>query len=496
MQQKHAIIIGSGIAGLAIATRLAVLGFRVSVYEKNPGPGGKAGQLLIDGFTFDTGPSLFTQPCDVEELFSFAGEDIAKYLRYKKVPLASKYFFENGAVINASSDPETFTAELENKGFESRVKVLSYLSKAAKMYRDIGEVVLNYSLHKTSTWFHPRLLKAIAATRISQVVGTMNDYNQKNFMSAEARQIFNRFATYNGSNPYTAPAMLSMISHLEHNGGVYYPEGGMYSITNALYRLAVEKGVEFNFNQPVERIIYHEGIARGVVVKGVNTSCDLVISNADVYFTFKNLVGHNTKAAKVIKSERSSSAIVFYWGINRIFPSLDLHNIFFSTHYKEEFDCIFKKKTVSEDPTVYINITSKIEPGHAPENKENWFVMVNVPANHGQDWDAIQQQVRVNVISKLSRMLDTDIEACIECEEIVNPVILEQQTGCYQGAIYGGSSNSKWASFSRPPNFTSYISNLYFCGGTVHPGGGIPLCLKSAKITAALVKEKFKEKAH
>ena len=188
-----------------------------------------------------------------------------------------------------------------------------------------------------------------------------------------------------------------------------------------------------------------------------------------------------------MNQERSSSAIIFYWGIRHLFPELDLHNIFFTQDYKQEFECLFEKKSVYNDPTIYINITSKEESSDAPKDSENWFVMVNAPGDFGQDWDKIIQETRKNIISKLSRILNTDIESLIEVEDILTPPLIERKTSSYRGSLYGTASNSKFAAFLRHPNFSNRIENLFYCGGSVHPGGGIPLCLLSAKITADLI---------
>ena len=206
------------------------------------------------------------------------------------------------------------------------------------------------------------------------------------------------------------------------------------------------------------------------------------------------MLNNDDKAKKILQQERSSSALVFYWGIKKEFEQLQLHNIFFSDNYEAEFDCLFRKKTLYADPTVYVNITSIMEPGHAPAGKANWFVMINAPANVAQDWEAIKAEARKNIIQKLNVVLGQDIEALIETEEILDPVTIEERTASYQGSLYGTSSNSKLAAFLRHPNFTKKIKGLYFCGGTVHPGGGIPLCLKAAKIVSGLIKKE--KRAH
>ena len=179
----------------------------------------------------------------------------------------------------------------------------------------------------------------------------------------------------------------------------------------------------------------------------------------------------------------STSAIVFYWGIKKNFPRLDVHNIFFSEQYANEFESLFDAKDIINDPTIYIHISSKIEHSDAPINGENWFVMVNAPINNGQDWDELRTRTRANVLRKLSRILDESIEDFIEVEDYTDPVRMESIYSGKQGSIYGNSSNSKMAAFYRHPNFSNKIKGLYFAGVTVHPGGGIPLALNSAKIT-------------
>ncbi len=491
MNSKKVIVIGSGVAGMATAIRLAVQGFEVEVYEKNSYPGGKLHAFEKGGFHFDAGPSLFTQPKNIEDLFQIANEPIEKFFTYQPIKVACKYFFENGKIVTAYTNRDDFTAELHNQLNEKPSSVNAYLNNAAKVYDDIGSIFLNYSLHKAKTWFHTRIFKALQTVRLGHLFTSLNQYNNKYFTSAEAVQLFNRFATYNGSNPYKAPGMLSLIPHLEMNEGVFYPKGGMISITNALYNLARKKSVRFYFDTPVEKIIHSDGKVKGVIAGSTTKNAEVVVSNMDVYFTYKKLLADDIKALQILKQERSSSAFIFYWGINKTFPSLQLHNIFFSSDYKKEFESIFSKKKLFTDPTVYINITSKIESQQAPAGKENWFVMINVPAGYGQISEEEKNAVRNIVAAKLSRILNEDIAAQIVTEQTLSPVMIEEQSASYMGSLYGTSSNSKLAAFLRHPNFKSSLKGLYFCGGSVHPGGGIPLCLKSAKIVCDLIAEDF-----
>lgn len=487
VQAKNIGIIGSGVAGLASAIRLAIKGYEVTVYEKNSYPGGKLSQFTLEGFHFDAGPSLFTQPNNIVELFTLSGKNINDYLRYSSVSISCRYFFENGVVVDGYANKDLFAEELNVKIGEPKEKFLKYINAAEQSYINVGNKFLNNSLHKKETWLNRDTLSALKSTKWAYLFSTLNNYNQSFFDKEETIQIFNRFATYNGSNPYSAPAMLSMIPHLEINEGTYYPEGGMINITNALYLLAIDIGVQFKFNHTVTKIDILDGSVNGIHCDGVYYKHDIVVSNSDIYYTYKYLLNDQKSAQSLLKQERSSSAIIFYWGIKHSFHNLQLHNIFFSKNYKQEFAHIFEKKTLYDDPTVYINITSKIDKHHAPDGCENWFVMVNAPHDKGQDWQKMRIQCRHNIIVKLNKLLNTNIEELIGVEDFLDPVLIDRRTLSYTGSLYGTSSNSKLAAFLRHPNWSQKHKNLYFVGGSVHPGGGIPLCLKSASITTDII---------
>jgi len=492
MSSKKAIIIGAGVGGMATAIRLKLQGYHVQVFEKNDYPGGKLSHFEIKGFRFDAGPSLFTSPHLIDELFALANEPIDEYFSYEKLAVACNYFYDDGVCIKAYTNKDAFAAELKEKTNEPSQNIYRYLNNAKSAYQHIAIIFLKHSLHTIQTLFKAPIFKALSKVKMAYLFKSLNDYNKTAFSSPKLVQLFNRFATYNGSNPYNAPAMLSLISHLEHNEGAFYPKGGMISITNALYHLALKLGVQFSFGKSVQQIQTKANCVTGVMMEQEVYDAEIVVSNMDVYFTYKNLLNDAIKAAKVKKQERSSSAFIFYWGMNKTFPSLDLHNIFFSADYQAEFDAIFNTGLPFNDPTVYINITNKLEPGkHAPIGKENWFVMINVPANNGQDWTNLALYYRKAIIQKLNQIMGENIEPYIEVAEVLTPVSIESKTASYMGSLYGTSSNSKMAAFMRHPNGSKTINGLYFVGGSVHPGGGIPLCLSSANIVANLINDKY-----
>lgn len=486
-KKQKMVVIGSGVAGLSTAARLAAKGHEVHVFEKNSYAGGKLSFFKLGDYSFDAGPSLFTQPQLLEELFAFCGEDISKYFSYQKMDVACHYFFSSGKTLKAWASPEKLAKEMHQKLGEDESKVRTYLKQAEQSYQQIGELFLTKSLHKWGTFLSKKVFPAVFATRPAYLTQSMDAYNRAWFSQAETVQLFNRYATYNGSDPYSAPAMLTMIPHLEFNEGTFYPRGGMISITKALTALAEKLGVIFHFASEVTQIHTEGNKVTGITVNGEKMDADAVVSNMDAYYTYKRLLQNENAASKILRQERSSSAIIFYWGVNREFEQLHLHNIFFSSDYRQEFDHLFRTKTMFEDPTIYINITSKMEASHAAQGGENWFVMVNAPHHNGQDWETLRQETKVRVIEKLNKILNTDLASHIEEEDFLDPTLIESRTHSHTGSLYGTSSNNLFAAFLRHPNFSRKIKGLFFAGGSVHPGGGIPLCLQSGKIAAELI---------
>jgi phytoene desaturase len=286
---------------------------------------------------------------------------------------------------------------------------------------------------------------------------------------------------------------MNMISHLEFNLGAYLPKKGMHQITTHLAKLAEDANVEIIYNAAVETLeVGSNNQITSIKSNGVNYNFEIVASDVDLHVLYKYLLPKSFTPQKLIQQEKSSSAYVFYWGINKEFASLGLHNILFSDDYKKEFDHLFSKQFPTDDPTVYINITSKYCKDDAPEGCENWFVMVNVPHNKNESIN-YEADIRKNVVEKINAILKTDIEKYIISESTLTPVDIENQTSSYGGSLYGNSSNNKFAAFLRHANFSSSIKNLYLVGGSVHPGGGIPLCLFSAKIASQLIVEREKK---
>lgn len=486
----EAIIIGSGIGGIATAIRLSVRGYKVTVYEANSYPGGKLSSFESEGFRFDAGPSLFTLPALVDELFELAGEVPGDHFRYSRKEIACRYFWEDGTELTAWADVQKFASEVEDKLGEPARHVEQHLEEIRKVYDRTHELFLESSLHRPGSYFNTNVINALGYIHKLHLTESMHDVAASKFRSDKLIQLFDRFATYNGSSPFKAPGILTMIPHLEHNLGTYLPEGGMIDITESLVELAKRQGVAFQYNSPVSEILVENGKATGIRSGDQAHYADIVVSNMDVVPTYRRLMPREKAPERTLRQERSSSALIFYWGIGKEFPQLDLHNIFFSSDYLREFSDIFDRKQPPEFPTIYVNISSKEVKSDAPEGKENWFVMINVPADYDQNWESYIPRIREHIIGRLSECLGEDIGSLIETEAMLTPSEIERKTSSFRGALYGASSNNTMAAYLRHPNFSRRTDHLYFVGGSVHPGGGIPLSLLSARIADQLISER------
>ncbi len=473
-------IIGAGVAGLACSARLAHRGYEVHVFEANEFPGGKINRIQLGPYQFDRGPSVLTGLNYLEEVFDFCGEPFEFPL--VQTQNSFRYFFPDGIRLQLGTNPEDIAAEIAIKLGEDRRNVSRYLRKAESNYRHIAPLFIEKSLHRKRSLIGKKLIKALVRLPWYKLARTMHTENQARFRNPKTVQVFDRFASYNGSHPYRAPAMLNMISHLEMNEIPFLPAGGMIQVTNALYELAKNKGVQFHFKERVRHILLDQDRCNGLETSKGNYSFDAVVSNMDVSYTYERLLDSKFAPHKVLDQELSSSAVVFYWGIRTKFDQLDLHNIFFGDSYQKEFDTIFAQQAVQNDPTIYVNVTSKYITGDAPDGCDNWFVMINSPVDNGQDWEKEVAETRTRILERLSNELGESIEDLIEVEQVLTPPMIDRIYAGKSGSIYGNASNSKYAAFYRHPNFSKNIQRLYFAGVSVHPGGGIPLALNSARL--------------
>ncbi len=491
---KRIAIIGAGLGGLSAAARLASAGYEVHVFEQNPNAGGKASEFVEQGFRFDTGPSLLTMPFVLEELFLECGENFSDYLTLDKLEIICRYFYHDKTIIDAYSDIGKFAEEVSAKTMDDDESLKQFFIYSKTIYDLTADLFLFNSPSNPKIFLSKRALNTLLNIHKIDLFKTVHNAVTKFFHDKKLIQLFDRYATYNGSNPFEAPATLNIIPYVEYFPGGFLPKGGIFSISKALVKLCEKKSVYFHFNSSVERILLENKTAVGLKVNGESLHFDKIISNADVNITFQKLL-NGIKTFESLRYKRlkpSLSGVVFYWAINRKFDILQTHNIIFSENYKLELDQLTRQNKIPDDATIYIYISSKLNPDDAPPGKENWFVMINAPFDEGQDWEKEIQSARKRIINKINYTLDHNITNNIMFEKILTPKELENKTASFRGSIYGISSDKKSSAFLRQQNKSKTINNLYFCGGSAHPGGGIPLVILSGKIVSDIIKNEEK----
>lgn len=487
---KPIVIVGAGIGGLSASIHLAAAGQRVLVLEKNAQVGGKMSEVRAAGYRWDTGPSVITMRDVFEALFTAAGRKIEDYLTLLPVEPLTRYFYPDGVRLDASRDLATWLAQIETRWPRDVAGYLAYLAYAAEIHRVAGPVFIYDQPPAFSSFAKVPPGDYLKVDPFRSMQGAINRFVR----SPHLRQLLGRFATYVGASPFLAPATLNVIAYVEMAGGVWYPQGGVYAIARALEHLAGELGVEIRCNTAASQVLVEQGQVRAVnTVAGEVIPARAVIANLDAAAVYEHLLPAGSLPVSALRRlqhrEPSCSGFVLLLGVEGQSPELAHHNIFFSRDYPGEFMDIFRRGIPPDEPTIYAAITSKTDPAHAPQGHENWFILVNAPAlSPVYDWISNAKGYRDRVLARLADF-GFDLRPKIRYERILTPVDLERMTGARRGALYGASSNSRFAAFLRPHNRSPYVRGLYLAGGTTHPGGGVPMVTLSGKVAAKLVLE-------
>ena len=490
MKNKTVAVIGGGLGALSGAIRLARMGFSVQLFEKNPKLGGKVNEVVLAGYRFDTGASLLTMPSVIDELFDFAGFKRSNYLDFTPIDPICRYFFPDGSMMDASADTGKMKAAIAQLS-PNDVKAYERFLKYAERIHDLtAEIFMFTPIHELRKLMRHRYFRTLFRLHQIDPFRTVHQSVSRFFSDPRLVQLFDRYATYNGSDPFQAPATLNIIPHIEYGVGGYYIKGGIYRLVDVLNTVACALGVEIHTSAKVETIRHDGKRVRGVQVNGVGIDADYVLCGADAVVAYHELIdGLQDQREKLNQLEPSLSGMVFLWGVKAKHPTLAHHNIIFSSDYSTEFKQIFRDRQAPDEPTIYIAITSKADTAHAPADGENWFVLLNMPyLVPGQMWEKEKIRMRKIVFYRL-KQLGFDIADQIEVEQIYTPEDFSELYASNQGSIYGVSSNSKATAFRRLPNRSRLLDGLYFAGGSVHPGGGIPLVILSGKMAAALIAE-------
>ncbi|MDZ4789413.1 MAG: phytoene desaturase family protein [Blastochloris sp.] len=469
-ESTRVLVIGAGLAGLATALRLQQAGAQVTILEKNKHPGGKLQEHKAAGYRWDMGPSLLTMPFVLEDLFKDLGLTLENYLTLKEVNPICRYFWDDGQIIN------------EDAAFFRRPDVSSFLKYCAGIYDLSAEAFLMHPPEDFWKAFQPRHWRKLKHLPKVATFKTLAEKVNAHFSDPKLRQLFQRFATYNGSNPAQTPATFNVIPYVEAHYGGWYADGGMARIPEVLTKIALERGVTIRYDSEVIRC---DG--RSVLTKDEKTyQADLFVVNGDAIRAYRDWLrvpGHRKQSKKMSGKELSLSGFVMLLGVARRYPQLAHHNIFFSRDYDREFQQLFKEKCFPCDPTIYVSITARTNPDHAPAGEDNYFVLVNAPSNtHTIDWVKQSPSFAEAIIRRLDEHGLNDLSNHITYQHLFTPADFASRDVSTEGALYGWASHSPLTALRRPPLQSPDHDSLYFVGGTTHPGGGIPLVLLSARM--------------
>ncbi len=467
-KNKEAVaIVGAGIGGLTAAIRLAGAGYTVTVFEKNAQPGGKCNRISHDGFHFDTGPSLLTLPDVLQRVFVDAGRNPADYLDLVRLTPACRYFFPDGLSVDAPGSMAGFR-QMVNDYFPADLKGFDRFMRHAGTIWQVSSRVFLFAPFSVGTILRTNpllLLRSLTALRPGSMQSAIHSY----FKSPHLRQIFLRYATYNGSHPARTPATFNVIPFAELSEGSWHCRGGMYAIVEALVRLGGELGVHYAMDTPVARVRFNGTAVAGLDLEnGSCFDCSKVIINADAIAArsgalLKNHPHHGRWCARYARAEPSVSGYVMLLALGRQYPDLACHNVFFCKDYGQEFADIFDRQAPLSDPTIYVSIPARVDDSQAPEGKEGWFVLVNAPSlKRCRQWS---DGYGDSVLNLLGQRFPGFEPSSVLWRRDLSPRFLEEQYNAWHGTIYGTSSNSFGQAFFRVPNRASTLG-LYFAGGS------------------------------
>lgn len=485
---KKVIIIGAGLGGLSSAIYLRKMGYEVEIFEKNNHIGGKVNEFNESGYRFDMGPSLITMPFVIKHLISFAGYKPDELIEFEEIAPICRYFYPDGNIIDAYSDIDLMQNELAKLNQRDAENFPKFLEYSKKIYDLTSNLFLFDAFYSPDVIFRMDSLKTLLQINKIDPFRTVDEGVRRFFSDERVIQLFNRYATYNGSDPYKAPATLNIIPWVEYGLKSYYIKGGIFELSRVLGKICNELGIKINLNCEVSSLETKNNKVESIKVNNEKYRADIFLANSDVIETYNNLIKNNKSKYKYNKLEASISGYIGLWGIKDNFDDLKHHNIFFTENYKQEFETIFNKKQVYSDPTIYVSITSKKDKTHAPENSENWFVLLNMPyLDKNQDFSKVDE----NIFKKLKNF-GFDVKDKIDVKKDIDPKDLYDLYKSNKGSIYGISSNDRNSAFLRPKNFSKEFNNLFFAGGSSHPGGGVPLVMLSGKIAANLINKKYR----
>ena len=478
---KNIVVIGAGYGGLTAAALLAKDGHSVTVIEKNEQPGGKASLLELDGFSFDMGPSWYMWPQVFDDFFAEFGKDATEILELKKLDPSYRVFFDDGDVVDISSDIEknydTFD-KLEDNGAD---KLKQYLDVCKKQYDIAMKGFVYRTYNSIFDFFSPRMV--MDGLRL-KAFSNFHSGVKKYFKEPKTQKLLEWITVFLGGDPRNVPAMYCMMSYLDHHHGIYYPKGGMNGLAQQIYQIALENKVEFKFNEPVTKIKVDGKKATEVITEKGNYKPDFVINNSDYHHGETVLLEEENQSYKQKYWEKSTMAVsmhLAYIGVNRKIDGLTHHNYFFENKWTEHFDQIFKEPKWPDNPNFYVCCPSKVDNSVAPPGMENLFFLVPVACDL-EDSDKVREEYFEKVLDKFEKWTGENIRDDIVVKSLFTHRDFKERYNAYKGTGLGMAHTLWQTAVFRPKHKSSKVENLYYTGQYNHPGVGVPTTVISSQI--------------
>jgi len=481
--KSKVVVIGGGLGGTSSAISLATEGFDVTLYEKNEHLGGKLNFTKQDGFSFDLGPSILTMPHIFEELFERAGKNMDDYLEIERLDLQWRTFFEDGKKFDLFPSPRETVRKNPDLDDSDRKDLEEYVRYSKELYENANR---SYFAEGADTiWDVVRYHGVIGSLRDFDYFHTMHQGVSARIDNPYLVKIIDFFIKYVGSSPYDAPAVLNLLPYVQFEFGLWYVSGGMFNLSEGLKKLMDELNVDVNLGTEVVKMDKKNGKVTSVVLdSGEVVNGDIFVSNMEVIPAYRDLLDERGKMIHKYEKrfEPACSGYVLHLGVDREYPQLAHHNFFFSKDPRKHFHDVYHGKRLPSDPTIYTVATTRTDKSQAPEGHENIKILPHIP--HLQDEPFTKDQykeLREKVLDKLERMGLTDLRNHIVTEDEWTPEDIRERYYSNKGAIYGVlSDKDKNRGFKAPKKSEKY-SNLFFVGGSVNPGGGMPMVVLSGQ---------------
>ncbi len=482
---KQAIVIGAGLGGLSAAIHLRLAGWKVTVLEAGPSAGGRANRLVLGGVHFDTGPSLLNYPWVFEDLFRAAGRDLSQYVKLLRVDPSITYRWPDGAHLTLTSNLERLRAEFERLEPGAARGLDRFMEDAAAKFRvTFDKLVLRNERNPL------RYFSVLSAGEIRRTALWRSMYGElgRFFRSPLLRQALGSYAMYLGGSPFDLPGLFTILPYGELAGGLWMPEGGIYSLVEATEKLARELGAEIHTGKRVRSIVHRNGKVAAVLLEdGAEIGSPVVVSNLDLPATLADLAAQPVPALRM-----SPSVITFYWVVEGRYPGLEHHTIFLPQDYAAAFRELNHGCAIPTDPAFYVAAPSASDPNLAANGRSGVFVLVPVPLLSrlpGVDWLTETCRMRKTVLARLQRSGAGLTEAGILMETVWSPEEWKQRFGLYDGSAFGAAHTLTQMGPFRPPNYSRRLRGLYFVGASTTPGTGMPMVVLSGRLVAERIQQ-------